>query len=730
MRLAQYRPFANDGLSGHAVLTDLVLAAALEGDGNVPSLRDCQETCKALWGLDVEIDELREIVDELLAGGQLERANGHFTISETSGSELARRLQESGRLESRAFEDWEASLRTLNAGLTDDDVHNLREDLDAWLQRLIARHGVESALILYPEVPRAQELFEQIERNGIDFLPAREGRVGEIREQALFLFVRQPTEAQRILLANLLNTAYFLTVFSLDTEGGRLVQELTRGQRVYLDTNFVYRVLNLQGPRNFLSARRLLEMTQTLGYKTAVTPWTVAELKYSLERARTFLMSRPIPPGELADLAASATTDENFVTAYWRRIKEKPVSPKDFFEFYAQIEDQLAQHGIEVVDEGCRAVDANKNAINEQLGVIERALGPYDRPDPVKEHDVKHRLLVERLRGDSNRGFATAGYWFLTCDSLLPRYDRAAAEAAGTLPFCASSSAWFQVMRSFTPRTEDFDQTLSDLLASPYIRYRGRIGYKVVEEVVGRIDLYKGNTPQLAAKVLLDTALLREVAAEPETARRQELIDNAIVAAAEETQRQLQESQAREGAERLARRKAEETSGEAAAALVAERRAREALEEKLECERRDREEEKLRIAVQFEETRLKQEQSVKTLGHQVKDQATELRTLKKQLETRSKRMRSALVVLAAVLILAGTIVPLVVGTVSGAWPVTLFLLGGLAVAGGVLGFAFGHQRVWGAVIVLGVVLGIVVAVHEIAANHRTGIPSSPAQTSP
>ena len=284
-------------------------------------------------------------------------------------------------------------------------------------------------------------------------------------------------------------------------------------------------------------------------------------------------------------------------------------------------------------------------------------------------------------------------------------------------------------MRSFTPRTEDFDQTLSDLLASPYIRYRGRIGYRVVEEVVGRIDMYRGKTPQLAAKVLLDTALLREIADEPEEARRKELIDNAIVAAAAETQRQLEEAQAREAAERAARRKAEETSGEAAAAFVAERHAREELEKRLEQERRDREEEKVRIEAAFEERRLQQEQSLKTLGRHVEAQATELDDLKTKLDNRSKRARTALVVMVALAVVVGTIVPLVVGAVSGAWPITLLLLGGLAVAGGVLGFAFGHKRVWGAVIAVGVVLGIVVAVHEVAASNNNG-PKAPNKTAP
>lgn len=723
IRLAQYRPFDRDGLDGRAALTDLVVAAALERDGQLPSLRECREICNTFWGLEVETDELRDVLDDLVKAGRMVQSNGHYAVSEAAGAELAERLRAAKEIEQRALDEWEATLRTLNAGLTFDEVAELRDDLHTWLERVMRRHGVESALILYPEEPRAQRVFAELEKDGLDFLPRRDGRVERLREQALYLFVRQPTEAQRMFLSSLLNTAYFLTVFTLDPSAGRLVQDVTRGQRVYLDTNFVYRILNLQGPRLHLSAKRLLEMTQALGYETAVTPWTVAELKHSLERARRFLMSKPIPPAELAEIAASATTDENFVTAYWRRLKEKPVSVKDFFDFYSQIETHLGDYQIGVAEEGCLAVDRSDDAINEQLGIIEQALGPYDRPDPVKQHDVKHRLLVQRLRGAGNRRFSNAGYWFLTADSLLPRYDRAASHESGEPPFCASVSAWFQVIRSFTPRTGDFDQTLADLLASPYIRYRGRISYQSVQEVVARIDLYEGATSELATKVLLDTALMREVAETPEEADRETKIHNAIVAAAAEQERRLAETQERETQERDARRELETITLGLEEKLAAEKeRATAAAQQRDEErrqhdeERRQREESEKRAQAEAAESDREHDESVKVLAGQVAAQKEQLEALQAQQQRAKRARRGALA--AALPLVAVTVVTLslVFDVVSGAWPVTLLVLGGVGLACGGLGVVLGHKRVWAALAALGVILGVAVELHGILAD--------------
>jgi hypothetical protein len=58
----------------------------------------------------------------------------------------------------------------------------------------------------------------------------------------------------------------------------------------------------------------------------------------------------------------------------------------------------------------------------------------------------------------------------------------------------------------------------------------------------------------------------------------------------------------------------------------------------------------------------------------------------------------------------------VTGIVSGAWPLTLLIVGAIAVAAGSLAFHFGQKRIWAAIVALGVLLGIVVAVHELVAT--------------
>ena len=101
--------------------------------------------------------------------------------------------------------------------------------------------------------------------------------VEEIQEAALAHFLRHPSDPQKQFLGQNLNTAYFLSVLSIDPEAAALVREIASGQVVFLDTNFVYRVLGIQGPRHVRAARTILDTTKGVGYRCCVTPWTVEE---------------------------------------------------------------------------------------------------------------------------------------------------------------------------------------------------------------------------------------------------------------------------------------------------------------------------------------------------------------------------------------------------------------------------------------------------------------------
>jgi hypothetical protein len=711
-RIAPYRPFGTGGeMQVEFARREFILAAAQENGGRFASLADCQDICKALWGLELEIDEIRAVVGRLVGAGKLMKDGPRYEVSPTAQNELGDRMRESSGTEAQAFSEWETSVKALDPDLTPGQVAELRDDLITWLHEIVSRHGIEAAVLLYPEHERTSQLTQEIEARGLGFLPERDSVVATVRAEALYAFIHRPTPAQRTHLAHLMTTAYLVAVFTIDPDAHEVVQSITKGQRIYLDTNVVYAILSLRGPRAHMSVRRVLELTRQLGYEICVTPWTVAEMKESVRRARKKLAQTTLPPRALAELAAETTGDETFVTAYWRKYKETGVKPDDFLDLHEQIESLLEKAGIAVVAEGCVGIDRNADGVNEQIGLLETVPGGVDKHRALQEHDVKHRLLVERLRGSGNRRFSNAGYLFLTNDSVLVPYA-ASKRVENAPPFTVSLTAWAHIVRSLCPRTEDYEQTIVDLLDTPSVRPRGVVSAETVAEVLGRIDmLTNDSTEEIATRVLLDSAIMKKVDASTGEARTR-FIDDAVSEKKGELERQLRELQETAGSERAAREEAEREVAARADELELERAARHDAEERLAAAERKRGEREAEVEARIAEALRRSERDQQDREAENSLHRAAVQDLKTQVAGQVKLLRGLIAALILMVAVATVAVPVGIGWISDGWPLVLDLLaaGGLVLAG--IAAAFGKKRATWVAVLVGTVLGAAAAVQQ------------------
>lgn len=560
--LSQYRPFERGGAGAREAQEDLLLAGLAESGGSCASPSELGENVRSLFRVDLHQAEVDRALGQLIKDGRVARQSGAYALSSAERERLDAVAGESRDTAARAFEEWRSYLVDSWPGLSGGQLDQLERQLRSFLLQVLRRHGAEATALLYPDDPESESRFAELEAAGFGYLDGADAAVEAVQEAALSHFIRHPSEVQKQFLGQNLNTAYFMSVLSIDPEAAALVRQIAGGQWVYLDTNFVYRVLGVQGPRYVRATRTILETTRQVGYRCCVTPWTVEEFKRSLDRARAYLHRYPVPGSEYAALLADATSDEDFVTAYWRQVKDAPVKIDDFYSHWREVEVHLEGLGIEVRPEGCAAIENQVDIVTDEVTVLAKALhGGYRHPD-LLTHDVQHRLLVRRLRGAGNRTFANGGYWFLTFDSVLPRYDHQARRGTTeTLPFCVSAGSWFQIIEAFRPKTDDVLQSLADLLASPYVRYRRTLSKDAAQAVVARVQLYEGGDVNLAARIMMNSALVKEIEeTEADSEERIERIDDAIVGAAKQAQEDARAAQRDAETERQRAKEAQERS--------------------------------------------------------------------------------------------------------------------------------------------------------------------------
>jgi hypothetical protein len=489
----------------------------MEADGRVDSVSDLCDAFATLFQFKIDTDEIQELLDGLERDNIVKREGSAIVLAATVADGLLRRRRQFEQVSAQAMQEWRVSLIMIEPSLTDQELQELVADLERLVAHVVGYHGAEAVLILYPEEERSSALRETL-RAKVQGLPTRGSKLDEIRRRGLAQFFSAPTEAQRHYLADRLDFGFFATVGTLGPEAARAIKEELSGQRLYLDTNMLIAGLGLAGRNVNESTRRLLTQSQELGLELAVTSCTLNEFRHSISRAEDQVTSRGLPGRRYAPVLARVARELGGVSlteGYYENYAKHGASPREWFRRAGLLVDELGNRGIRLIDDGLLRVERNEEGrVNDYVVLLNREAafrGRRPRDDAPMEHDAVHRVLIERLRGDGHRGFGSAQYWFLTQDKILPRFGQLALEGeqAPAVPFCISSAAWTQIVRSFTPRTQDYDQMITDLLASPYLRFGQARDLREVQSVVSRISVLLGDegSPTVVASFVNDETL-------------------------------------------------------------------------------------------------------------------------------------------------------------------------------------------------------------------------------
>ena len=184
------------------------------------SISEAASAIETLFTIQISELVVAEALTRLMKEGRVERAASGFALTQAEAERMEAVAAESQAIADEALAEW----RTLvldRFPIAAPYLDRLQGDLGLFLKGIMRRHGAEAGLLLYPESNEAQDLYAQIEQEGLDLLGEAEHQ--DIRDFALFEFIRNPTPAQKAFLAQNLNTAYFLTVLSIDPDGARLV---------------------------------------------------------------------------------------------------------------------------------------------------------------------------------------------------------------------------------------------------------------------------------------------------------------------------------------------------------------------------------------------------------------------------------------------------------------------------------------------------------------------------
>jgi hypothetical protein len=665
--LAQFRPFEDGSLDMQAAHDDLVVAACQTNHGGFVSLEACRQFIESTFSIELELSEVRDARDRLVAAGVAAKVGGGLELSTEAVAELDARRAAWEEAHETALVDWEKAVRRSFPAMSDKQIDVLKDQLRPWLDRVIATHGAEAGLLLHPSHPRAQQLVEAITKIDLGFLPACGPELEQHRVSAFRLLVRNPTPAQSEFLGRLLNTGFYLTVLTLDPRARHLAKAEASKITLYLDTNFLYSVLGVGSSKEAFAAKRFLELCKELGVSLRITPWTADELRTSIASSRRdvekFARSRKV-----ATVMAQVSGEKGFAAAYWRQARDHNETPETFFGKFTYFARFLEDYGIQEHPEGVPEVEAEVERLRLYASPLEGMYGVGARPRVVIEHDAKMRLLIERLRSQHKppAGYTEVRYWFVTESTKLPTYARIPVDGnkRPEYPFCVLSSTWAQLLRAMVPRTDDVNEMVVGLLASPFVGYRsgpsGQTQVRALERIVSRIDSLKDVPPSVAIAVVNDSAMATKIGEEADDQVVTRMIEESLTAKAAELEKQVASAAERVVQAERERQEAEAATREAVAAQTHMERERD--EAQAAAAAKDQ------ALVDAEGARSTAEASLRTA---VQDEQTRRLVA----ERKHRRLRNGVAVGSIVIVATVSAALIATGTVSGTIPIIGVLAG-------------------------------------------------------
>lgn len=483
-------------------------------------------------GLEYEQAELVACLERLERQGFLQfRSEVHkaFVFSEERYLEIRAQREHRDAIESDLRTRWSARLREQH-GLDPAVAETLWGVLDQFVTELVQARAEEAAAFLYMNDQMGQVRFYSLVEARLPALGRNlSGQVGSVAREEVSRFFNPSDKLCVEYLSERLHAAFYYHLLSLDPLASALVVDRFRGKLLYLDTNFLFRLLGLEGATLAYSPAVTVDLSRKLDCRLRVAQETLNEFVRSLRAGVHKLRNIPLTRDTYRRIAAEHPTDDiEFMQAFYREWNSGRVNSAEEFERkYTNLPAVIEGWGIEIDRQAVLTeVERNEQDFRDRFSELSSWHNNMEKPLESIEHDVFLWRYIRRLRGAQDNSPGEVPAWLVTYDRHLTIFSVYYATAIHQ-PFCILANDWLQIIRPFLPRTEDYERSFSTMLAHPLLFQEARkaVPFEHVVGALHRLERYEELPTPLVAAMIADGEFVRRIHASKSDAETRKLIE-------------------------------------------------------------------------------------------------------------------------------------------------------------------------------------------------------------
>lgn len=471
----------------------------------------------------VSTQRLEETISSLVKDGVISLdTENHVSITPLKRIEFIQARAQETAIQEKATQQWIFRIQS-HKEISSDLQTCLAQALPVFLRSLFIKHGVSSYELLTSKNVSSSfglaqlshttaELFDSIYQNDLsELLPT--------------IFYEQGCPEILEYLKHAIDKAvgYISEVISQDNL--EMITASLQRLTLYLDTNTVYRLLNLQGKSRFESIRETLDFCTRNGVKLRISAETKKELAARLRYDSKVLLKYPMQTN-LARAGYNYRTSDNYVSTYWRQAHETKISVEDFIEFYRNFDILLEQYHIEIED----TIIDEEPLVNRAKSLYEKlslADCKREKSDSALWHDAFNLAYVQRMqRVDAPTSIET-GCLFLSTDQSLLDLQLTDHELKECPPIVIVPSQLLQLF-SFSKPDSGYEETFIKFFASSSLGISFQYDNNDIQEILSRIGHYQGFDVDVAERVLARQLVNSRYLTAETDAEKEDIVYNSI----------------------------------------------------------------------------------------------------------------------------------------------------------------------------------------------------------
>lgn len=535
-KLSHIKALSTDSKFDEIVQNLVLFAIYNKGNEELKNENDIKKVILEYYGINIRTALIQPAVDKLLSSHKIvkDTSNKNLFLTETSKNEIEHKNATTSKIEESVKNNWFIEISKKYDFFIEEDFKELWKLLNMYLSAIFEKNGIQTLNFLNPSIVKDDLDY----RSNILILESifetkNKKITREIFEDTVNVFIQNADEVRAKYVSQLADATFTSFALLSDDETKKFLNGKFSEMRLFLDTNFIFGILDLHKNNEDSSAKEIIEELKrnNLPFKLMYHPETLNEFKRTFD-SKSVLLKGTKWTKEISKIALETDQLSPVEELYHKQNMNDEIDPVIFLEKYDQVDMILNSLGLLEYNPRHQTND-EKYEIDNDVSEFQKF---YDGNKNKKyksyqnfKHDISVLREVRSLNAKKTK-FLDAKAFFLSSDYTLGRFEKQYYKQDWEINFLVNPSIFLQLIRPFIENDYNSNKKFIDtFLISDFRSFD--IDYSTTKSKTLQIlnDNYYEASYEVKVGMLRDQVLLSKLEkAENDYQVKIRLIDNYI----------------------------------------------------------------------------------------------------------------------------------------------------------------------------------------------------------